>query len=49
MNPTRSGFGIRRVINFERIEEFFRFLQNNPTLKVSIEGHTDNIGNGTDN
>jgi outer membrane protein OmpA-like peptidoglycan-associated protein/tetratricopeptide (TPR) repeat protein len=31
------------------IGEFFRFLLDNPTMKVSIEGHTDNIGNEQDN
>ncbi len=31
------------------IEEFYRFLTDNPTLKVSIEGHTDDIGNDEDN
>lgn len=31
------------------IEEFKAFLQENPNLKVSIEGHTDNIGNNQDN
>lgn len=27
------------------IREFYAFLFDNPTMKVSIEGHTDNIGN----
>jgi outer membrane protein OmpA-like peptidoglycan-associated protein/tetratricopeptide (TPR) repeat protein len=31
------------------IGEFYRFLHDNPTLKVSIEGHTDNIGKEEDN
>ncbi len=31
------------------IEEFAGFLNDNPTLKVSIQGHTDNIGNEEDN
>jgi outer membrane protein OmpA-like peptidoglycan-associated protein len=31
------------------IEEFEAFLKENPNLKVSIEGHTDNIGNNQDN
>jgi len=26
------------------INEFFLFLNENPTLKVSIQGHTDNVG-----
>ena len=31
------------------MDEFYLFLIENPTLKISIEGHTDNIGNETDN
>lgn len=31
------------------IREFYDFLNDNPSLKVSIEGHTDNIGNDNDN
>ncbi|MBN1337738.1 MAG: OmpA family protein [Bacteroidales bacterium] len=31
------------------IDEFFRFLDENPTLTVSIQGHTDNIGSEDDN
>lgn len=31
------------------IREFHDFLVDNPGLKVSIEGHTDNIGNEADN
>jgi len=31
------------------IVAFFEFLTDNPSLKVSIEGHTDNIGNDMDN
>lgn len=31
------------------IEEFSDFLMENPNLKISIEGHTDNIGNDNDN
>lgn len=31
------------------IEEFYHFLIENPTLKVSIQGHTDNIGIEEDN
>lgn len=31
------------------IREFYEFLVDNPGLKVSIEGHTDNIGNDADN
>ena len=31
------------------MDEFYLFLNENPTLKISIEGHTDNIGNDSDN
>ena len=31
------------------IEEFSQFLKDNPTIKVRIEGHTDNIGSLQDN
>ncbi len=31
------------------IEEFNNFLLENPTIKISIQGHTDNIGNDNDN
>ncbi|MCF8367865.1 MAG: OmpA family protein [Bacteroidales bacterium] len=31
------------------IAEFYEFLMENSKLKVSIEGHTDNIGNDNDN
>ncbi|MCX7743953.1 MAG: OmpA family protein [Flavobacteriales bacterium] len=31
------------------IEEFAEFLKANPTLKIAIHGHTDDIGNDNDN
>jgi outer membrane protein OmpA-like peptidoglycan-associated protein len=31
------------------IAEFYEFLEENPTIKVSIEGHTDNVGSEVDN
>lgn len=31
------------------MDEFYLFLNENPTLKISIEGHTDNIGSDVDN
>ncbi len=31
------------------IDEFYQFLLDNPTLKISIQGHTDNIGSEEDN
>lgn len=31
------------------IEEFAFFLEENPSVKVDIQGHTDNVGEGSDN
>ncbi|MDD5571381.1 MAG: OmpA family protein [Bacteroidales bacterium] len=31
------------------LNEFFDFLNENPYMRISIEGHTDNIGNESDN
>lgn len=31
------------------IEEFSEFLKTNPTLKIAIHGHTDDVGNDNDN
>lgn len=31
------------------IEEFAEFLKSNPTIVVEIQGHTDNVGNASDN
>jgi outer membrane protein OmpA-like peptidoglycan-associated protein/tetratricopeptide (TPR) repeat protein len=31
------------------IDEFYEFLVENPSLKISIQGHTDNIGSEEDN
>ena len=31
------------------IDEFYQFLVENPNLKISIQGHTDNIGSAEDN
>lgn len=31
------------------LQEFYEFLKDNPGLRVSIEGHTDNIGNDNNN
>lgn len=31
------------------IDEFILFLQENPSLKADIQGHTDNVGNSGDN
>ena len=45
--PTNSyelSYRSRMIIN-----EFASFLLENPTVHVSIEGHTDNVGNASDN
>lgn len=56
-----SGDALTLYINFETgkysiksesqniIDELFTMLNNNPTLKIIIEGHTDNVGNATSN
>lgn len=31
------------------IDEFSIFLEENPSVKISIQGHTDNVGNSSDN
>jgi len=31
------------------IDEIYKLLKENPSLKVSIEGHTDNVGNSENN
>jgi len=31
------------------VNEIYTFLKNNASLKISIEGHTDNVGNAADN
>lgn len=31
------------------IDEFSIFLEENPSVKISIQGHTDNVGNSADN
>ncbi|MFZ4057490.1 MAG: OmpA family protein [Ferruginibacter sp.] len=31
------------------VDQIFELLKNNPTLKISIEGHTDNVGDATSN
>lgn len=56
-----SGDVLKLYINFETgkssiksdsqsiIDELFKMLNNNPTLKILIEGHTDNVGNAASN
>jgi OOP family OmpA-OmpF porin len=56
-----SGNSLSLYINFDTgkstiksesqniIDELYTMLKNNPTLKVTIEGHTDNVGNSASN
>ena len=56
-----SGDALTLYINFETgksaiksesqniIDELYKMLSSNPTLKIIIEGHTDNVGNSTSN
>lgn len=56
-----SGTALALYINFDTgkstiksesqniVEELYTMLKNNPTLKITIEGHTDNAGNPASN
>lgn len=56
-----AGIPLTLYINFETgksdiknesfgiIDELYTMLKNNPTLKIIIEGHTDNVGNASSN
>jgi outer membrane protein OmpA-like peptidoglycan-associated protein len=56
-----SGDALTLYINFESgkstvksesqgiIDELYKMLSSNPTLKIIIEGHTDNVGNSSSN
>ncbi len=56
-----AGESLTLYINFETgksaiksesqtiIDELYKMLSSNPTLKISIEGHTDNVGNPASN
>ncbi len=56
-----SGNALTLYINFESgkyaiksesqsiIDELYKMLSSNPTLKIIIEGHTDNVGNSASN
>lgn len=56
-----TGESITLYINFETgkstikaesqsiIDELYKMLSNNPTLKIIVEGHTDNVGNAASN
>lgn len=39
-----TGKAILRPESFDALDQVFRFLENNPTMKLEISGHTDNTG-----
>ena len=39
-----TGKAILRPESFDALDQVFRFLENNPTMKLEIAGHTDNTG-----
>ncbi len=43
-----NSFDLKKESEFV-IEEFYDFLLENPELKISIQGHTDNVGSKQDN
>ncbi len=39
-----TGKAVLRPESFEALDQVLRFLENNPTMKLEISGHTDNTG-----
>ncbi len=39
-----TGKAVLRPESFDALDQVFRFLENNPTMKLEISGHTDNTG-----
>ena len=39
-----TGKAVLRPESFDALDQVFRFLQNNPRIKLEISGHTDNTG-----
>ncbi len=39
-----TGKAVLRSESFEALDQVYRFLENNPDLKLEISGHTDNTG-----
>ena len=39
-----TGKAVLRPESFEALDQVFRFLENNPAMKLEISGHTDNTG-----
>ena len=44
-----SGKSILLPNNYPELDNFIRFLEKNSKLKLLVTGHTDNVGNKTDN
>ncbi len=39
-----TGKAVLRPESFDALDQVFRFLENNPEMKLEISGHTDNTG-----
>ena len=39
-----TGKAVLRSESFDALDQVLRFLENNPTMKLEISGHTDNTG-----
>ncbi|MEN8229586.1 MAG: OmpA family protein [Bacteroidota bacterium] len=39
-----TGKAVLRPESFDALDQVFRFLENNPAMKIEISGHTDNTG-----
>lgn len=39
-----TGKAVLRTESFDALDQVYRFLENNPTMKIEISGHTDNTG-----
>lgn len=39
-----TGKAVLRPESYEALDQVFKFLENNPTVKLEISGHTDNTG-----
>jgi len=39
-----TGKSVLRPESYDALDQVFRFLENNPTMKLEISGHTDNTG-----
>ncbi len=39
-----TGKAVLRPESFDALDQVFRFLENNPSIRLEISGHTDNTG-----